>query len=176
MVTPPLSQCFGRLGPLCLWSVSCYYLWGLSFVPKCSIEVSLGRADGDPMCLVEAHEEAGSQVAELNLKLDLALYRAEEVKVWAEEASDETTIAEDMATESIMKSKHKIKTLHRVASKVGYKFGYQITIRCFKAKYPKLDVDKDPFVELPSDAKVPTSMEVPFDDRPMTPPALPPPS
>ncbi|RZS26318.1 hypothetical protein BHM03_00059683 [Ensete ventricosum] len=49
-----------------------------------------------------------------------------------------------------------------------------IAIKRFKVRYPKLEVDEDPFVELPSNAEVPAPTEIPFDNRPATPPTLPP--
>ncbi|RWW57410.1 hypothetical protein BHE74_00035807 [Ensete ventricosum] len=45
----------------------------------------------------------------------------------------------------------------------------------FKTRYPKLEVDEDPFAKLPSDAEVPAPTDIPFDNHPATPPALPPP-
>ncbi|RWW11096.1 hypothetical protein GW17_00025315 [Ensete ventricosum] len=87
------------------------------------------------------------------------------------------------------------------ASQVVNEFGFQITIRHFKVRYHKLevdedpfaelpsnvevlapvryhklDVDKDPFKELPSNAEVLAPVEVALDNCPATPPALPPPS
>ncbi|RZS23385.1 hypothetical protein BHM03_00056300, partial [Ensete ventricosum] len=59
---------------------------------------------------------------------------------------------------------------------VAYEFGYQITLRLFKVRYPKLEGDEDPFAKLRSDVEVLTPIKVPFDDRPATPPTLPPPS
>ncbi|RWV88501.1 hypothetical protein GW17_00049403 [Ensete ventricosum] len=61
-------------------------------------------------------------------------------------------------------------------SQVTYEFGYPITIRRFKAKYLELEIDEDPFAELPSDVEVLAPMEVPLDDHLVTPLALPPPS
>ncbi|RWV89077.1 hypothetical protein BHE74_00051038 [Ensete ventricosum] len=43
----------------------------------------------------------------------------------------------------------------------------KLPLRCFKAKYPELKVDEDPFIELPSDAEVPTPTKVPFDQLPL---------
>ncbi|RRT34074.1 hypothetical protein B296_00057697 [Ensete ventricosum] len=58
---------------------------------------------------------------------------------------------------------------------VMYEFRNQIAIGRFKARYHKLEVNEDPFAELPSDAEVLAPMEVPFNDHPVTPPTLPPP-
>ncbi|RRT54974.1 hypothetical protein B296_00014381 [Ensete ventricosum] len=49
-----------------------------------------------------------------------------------------------------------------------------IPIGRFKARYYELNVDEDPYTELPSDAEVPP-IEVPFDDHSTSPLALPPP-
>ncbi|RWW60453.1 hypothetical protein BHE74_00032543 [Ensete ventricosum] len=62
------------------------------------------------------------------------------------------------------------------ASLVTYEFRYQIALRRFKVRYPKLEVNEDPFAELPSDIEVHAPMEVPFDHHPATPLALPPPT
>ncbi|RWW29153.1 hypothetical protein GW17_00006332 [Ensete ventricosum] len=61
------------------------------------------------------------------------------------------------------------------ANRVVYEFRYQISLKCFKMRYPKLKIDEDPFAELTSDAKVLAPTKVPFDNRPTTPLALPPP-
>ncbi|RWW23380.1 hypothetical protein BHE74_00032086 [Ensete ventricosum] len=53
------------------------------------------------------------------------------------------------------------------ANQAMYEFEYQNTLRCFKVRYHELEVDEDPFVELPSKAKV-----LPFNDYPTTPSAL----
>ncbi|RZR89728.1 hypothetical protein BHM03_00017498 [Ensete ventricosum] len=50
----------------------------------------------------------------------------------------------------------------------------EIPIGRFKARYYELNVDEDPYTELPSDAEVPP-IEVPFDDHSTSPLALPPP-
>ncbi|RRT55117.1 hypothetical protein B296_00023908 [Ensete ventricosum] len=89
----------------------------------------------------------------LNLELSLALYHAEQSKAWVEEVGDEAAIYEDMAAKECHRESH---------------------FKCFKARYPELEVDEDPFVELPLDAKMPAPTEVPFDDHPTTPPTLPP--
>ncbi|RWV93000.1 hypothetical protein GW17_00044572 [Ensete ventricosum] len=59
-------------------------------------------------------------------------------------------------------------------SQVTYKFRYKITTGLFKSRYRGLKVDEDPYVELSSDVEVFANMEVPFDDRPTSPSALPP--
>ncbi|RWW11721.1 hypothetical protein GW17_00024646 [Ensete ventricosum] len=52
----------------------------------------------------------------------------------------------------------------------------QIALKHFKTRYPKLEVDEDPFMEFPLDAEVPAPTMIPFNDHPAIRPALPPPS
>lgn len=59
------------------------------------------------------------------------------------------------------------------SSEVVYDFRYRIATSRFKARYPELKLDEDPYAELSSDAEVSSSVEVPFDDCPTSPPALP---
>ncbi|RRT51333.1 hypothetical protein BHE74_00005084 [Ensete ventricosum] len=53
-----------------------------------------------------------SRFNELDLELNLALRHAEEAEAQVEEAHDEAAIAKEMASESIMKSERKVKTLY----------------------------------------------------------------
>ncbi|RZR84334.1 hypothetical protein BHM03_00011132 [Ensete ventricosum] len=149
---------------------------------------------------MEERKEANSQVSELNLELDLALRRAEEAKAQAKEARDEAVICniieesrqlkEQLSANSeksyVIKQERRFVASYKEskgfccslehASQVMYEFGNQIVIGRFKARYHKLEVNEDPFAELPSDAEVLAPMEVPFNGHPVTPPTLPPPS
>ncbi|RWW63067.1 hypothetical protein BHE74_00029775 [Ensete ventricosum] len=55
------------------------------------------------------------------------------------------------------------------ANQVMYEFGYQIALRCFKVRYPELEVDENPFKKLLLDEEVPAPTKVPFDNHPTTP-------
>ena len=57
------------------------------------------------------------------------------------------------------------------SSQVTYEYGYRVAFARFRAKYSDLDLDSDPFVDNPIDQDVDMPMNVPFDDRPVTPPS-----
>ncbi|RWW03237.1 hypothetical protein GW17_00033617 [Ensete ventricosum] len=48
--------------------------------------------------------------------------------------------------------------------KVTFEFGYRVVLERFRAKYPDLFVEEDPFVERPKDANVHMEMNQPFND------------
>ena len=49
-------------------------------------------------------------------------------------------------------------------SQVAYEFRYQVATNRFKARFPDLEVDEDPYVKLPSDVEVLAPVEVTFDN------------
>ncbi|RWV90649.1 hypothetical protein GW17_00047124, partial [Ensete ventricosum] len=124
----------------------------------------------------EACRKANSRVSELDLELSLAPCHAEEVDKRAEDAREEAMIAKDMVAESmseesVLKEQLLVNTHDLVAARLATK---EIASGRFKARYPKLEVDEDPFVELPSDVEVPALAEIPFNDCLTYPPTLPP--
>ncbi|RZR84059.1 hypothetical protein BHM03_00010836 [Ensete ventricosum] len=50
--------------------------------------------------------------------------------------------------------------------RVSLEYGYQLALVRFRARYPDLEVEEDPFKELSEDANVPMAVEQPFDDSP----------
>ncbi|RRT37764.1 hypothetical protein B296_00034245 [Ensete ventricosum] len=42
--------------------------------------------------------------------------------------------------------------------RISYKYGYQVALACFWARYPQLEIEEDPYATLPME------VEVPFDD------------
>ncbi|RRT68962.1 hypothetical protein B296_00026183 [Ensete ventricosum] len=50
--------------------------------------------------------------------------------------------------------------------RVSLEYGYQLALVRFRARYPDLEVEEDPFKELSEDANVPIAVEQPFDDSP----------
>ncbi|RRT55053.1 hypothetical protein B296_00036716, partial [Ensete ventricosum] len=152
-------------------------------------------------CIKEECREANSLASELALELNLALHCAEQAKAQVKEARDEAAMVEDIAVKSITEGEHQYEAHHRELKDAHWQLGKaikesrqlkewlsansdelldaclaieEITIGCFKARYPELNVDKDPYAELPSDAQVPALVKVPFDDRSTSPLALPP--
>ncbi|RWV86065.1 hypothetical protein GW17_00052082 [Ensete ventricosum] len=117
-------------------------------------------------------------------------------EVLMEEARGSTIVTEDEGADSMAEAKEQVEKNQapewkrrvmasykesegfqygfRHSNRAIYEFGYQIVIGCFKVRYPELEIDEDPYVELPSDIKVPTPVEVPFDDRLTSLLALPP--
>lgn len=47
---------------------------------------------------------------------------------------------------------------------VTYEYGYRVALARFRARYPDLEIEEDPFVNLPEDDNVQMPNEVPFDD------------
>lgn len=47
-----------------------------------------------------------------------------------------------------------------------------IALTCFQAKYPKLEVELNPFADLPKDEDVPMDNKVPYEDG-VDPPPIP---
>lgn len=45
-----------------------------------------------------------------------------------------------------------------------YEFGYQVALPCVREKCPDLEVEPDPFVDLPEDYSIDMPDKVPFDD------------
>ncbi|RRT60529.1 hypothetical protein B296_00023146 [Ensete ventricosum] len=48
--------------------------------------------------------------------------------------------------------------------RVSYEFGYRVTLKRLRGKYPELMIEQDPFVECPNNAKVEIDVNHPFDD------------
>ncbi|RRT36489.1 hypothetical protein B296_00035349 [Ensete ventricosum] len=138
------------------------------------------------ICLTEVHEVADSWLKELDLELNLALFHAKEAEARVEEVRDEATITKDMEEERsyvaererrVMASYKEFKGFAIVSSMLAKSLmgsSTRVPSTRFKARYLKLEVDEDPFAELPSDAEVPAPTDIPFDNHPATPPALPP--
>ncbi|RWW13805.1 hypothetical protein GW17_00022465 [Ensete ventricosum] len=134
--------------------------------PGCPFEAPLGAADQGPMVvgggwvghyllagrLAEARRAIEAQASELTLELALAHRCFEEAKVRLEEARDELAITEDEAMYNLSEVEGQLEVLCRELKLlvVAYKFGYQFATGHFKASYHKLEVDEDPYMELPS--------------------------
>ncbi|RWW15562.1 hypothetical protein GW17_00020592 [Ensete ventricosum] len=99
---------------------------------------------------MEARRVIEAEDSELALDLALALHHSKEAEARLEEAPDEVAAIGDEAVESTTEDKQRVE------------FRYQIATSLFKARYPELEVDEVPYVELPLDVKVPIHMEVPF--------------
>ncbi|RZS08554.1 hypothetical protein BHM03_00039542 [Ensete ventricosum] len=48
---------------------------------------------------------------------------------------------------------------------VSYKYEYQVALAHFRVRFPKLEVEEDPYATLPEDDDVSMEVEVPFDER-----------
>ncbi|RRT71913.1 hypothetical protein B296_00006489 [Ensete ventricosum] len=145
----------------------------------------------------EERRVAEARVAELFSQLTQAHLQAEEAEqCLMEEARGSTTVTEDEGADSMAEAKEQVEKNQapewkrrvmasykesegfqygfRHSNRAIYEFMYQIATGWFKVRYPELEIDEDPYVELPSDVKVPTPVEVPFDDRLTSLLALPP--
>ena len=50
------------------------------------------------------------------------------------------------------------------SGQVTYEYGYRVALAWFRARYPDLGIEEDPFTSLPEDENVAMPNEVPFDD------------
>ncbi|RRT71567.1 hypothetical protein B296_00015354 [Ensete ventricosum] len=47
---------------------------------------------------------------------------------------------------------------------INYEYMYRVALAHFRARFPKLEIEEDPYATLPEDDNVPMEVEVLFDD------------
>lgn len=127
------------------------------------------------MALIDELEESRARVQTLDDELQTLSRDVESTRssAWAAEETlkEERLALPETIERAIIEYKSSVgfeRDLVRLL-RVTYEFGYQMAYAHFRARYPNMELESDPFADQPADQNIEMSASVPFDDGPPTP-------